>query len=170
MINIVIDGFAQAQRAPQGVIIPPLPNTIECDECHSPNQVDLRRKHSVRMYTPAEVRKWQDQAKLFAANQMHGRPPLQGGLIVSIKVFLPPPKSMSKRDRAAALTDMLRPITRPDCDNYSKAICDALNGIVWLDDAQIVSLHVGKYYGERPRVEIEVNEWVTANEGLFDGK
>lgn len=145
MIEIVIDGFAQAQRAPQGVIMPPLPPA-------------LRKRHSVRMYTPAEVKTWQTTARVLAAEKMKGQNPLKGQLEVIVWVYLAPPTSMGKAKTALALQGTLRPITRPDCDNYAKSILDSLNSIVWLDDAQIVALHVYKFYGEKPRVVVKVEE------------
>lgn len=33
---------------------------------------------------------------------------------------------------------------RLDCDNVAKACLDALTGIVWIDDSQVVRLHVEK--------------------------
>jgi Holliday junction resolvase RusA-like endonuclease len=145
MIQIVIDGFAQAQRAPQGVIVPPLPAA-------------LRKRHSVRMYSPAEVRKWQAEARYLAAQHMKGQMPLKGQLLVDIRVHLAPPASMPKKKLALALAGLIHPITRPDCDNYAKSTLDALNGICWLDDAQIVHLTVSKHYSEKPRVEIDISE------------
>jgi Holliday junction resolvase RusA-like endonuclease len=145
MISITIDGGAQAQRAPQGVIVPPLPPTI-------------RNRHSVRMYSPAEVRKWQTTARVMAAEAMKGLTPLKGQLEVIVWIYLSPPQSMSQKKRALALDRQIRPITRPDLDNYSKSILDALSSIVFLDDAQIVALHLYKYYDEKPRVVIHVEE------------
>jgi Holliday junction resolvase RusA-like endonuclease len=46
---------------------------------------------------------------------------------------------------------------RADADNCEKAIADALNGICWLDDSQIVECH--RYMAVdrgRPRVEVEI--------------
>jgi Holliday junction resolvase RusA-like endonuclease len=145
MIRICIDGFAQAMRAPQGVITPPLPK-------------QMRDKHFVKMYSPAEVKKWQYNAHRLAIDQMKGKTPLAGMLNVSVKVYLPVPKSMSRKKTEMALSGRLRPITRPDADNYSKSICDSMTGVLWLDDAQIVSLRVDKWYADKPRVEIEVAE------------
>ena len=144
MIEIVIDGFAVAQKAPQGVIVPPLPPA-------------LRARHSVRMYSPVEVRKWQTAARILAAERMEGHNPLIGPLEVVIWVYWPPPVSLSQKKRALALDGKIRPVTRPDCDNYCKAICDAFTGIVWVDDSQIVALHVYKYYAEKPRVLVKVD-------------
>ena len=38
---------------------------------------------------------------------------------------------------------------RVDCDNLSKCVLDALNGIAWLDDAQVVDLHVQKVFCQK---------------------
>ena len=110
------------------------------------------------MHSPAEVRKWQVAAKFAASHQMNGQAPFVGMLEVVIRIYLPPPKSMPKKNLVLALSGALRPITRPDLDNYSKAIMDSLTGVAWLDDAQVVDLHLSKLYSEKPRVEIEVRE------------
>jgi len=145
MIEITITGFCQPMRAPQGVITPPLPKA-------------MRDKYFVRMYSPAEVKKWQFDAKKLAIEQMNGKPPLKGMLDVSIDVYLPVPKSMSAQKTRLALEGLLRPITRPDADNYSKSVCDSMTGVLWCDDAQIVSLHVNKWYSQKPRVIVQVGE------------
>lgn len=44
-----------------------------------------------------------------------------------------------------------------DIDNLAKAILDAANGILWLDDSQIVELHCYKHKGAG-KIEIEVVE------------
>lgn len=49
-----------------------------------------------------------------------------------------------------------RPIGRPDIDNYAKLVADALNGIVWVDDSQIVEMHCCKIYSERQGLHIQV--------------
>lgn len=46
-----------------------------------------------------------------------------------------------------------------DIDNYNKLILDSLTGIVWLDDGQIESACINKYYDkENPRIEIKVQK------------
>lgn len=49
------------------------------------------------------------------------------------------------------------PISRPDLSNYLKAIEDALNTIVWEDDAQIVEAHIQKRY-DVPGIMLEIEE------------
>jgi Holliday junction resolvase RusA-like endonuclease len=44
-----------------------------------------------------------------------------------------------------------------DIDNYGKLLLDALAGIVWLDDSQIVKMSVTKGYDKaNPRIEIGI--------------
>ena len=45
-----------------------------------------------------------------------------------------------------------------DLDNLVKAVLDALNGVVWEDDEQIIQLTAYKNYNKsRPRVDIQVD-------------
>lgn len=49
------------------------------------------------------------------------------------------------------------PICTPDLDNIEKLICDALNKVVWRDDAQVTKVAKERVYGE-PRVEVRIVE------------
>ena len=52
-----------------------------------------------------------------------------------------------------------KPYTKkPDADNLAKAILDALNGVAYPDDAQIVKLTVRKRYGEADMVHVLIEE------------
>jgi Holliday junction resolvase RusA-like endonuclease len=64
------------------------------------------------------------------------------------------PKSSTKRQLQMIAAGELRPISRPDNTNLVKAFEDGLNGVVFEDDALIVTSHIEKWYGERPRVEV----------------
>ena len=46
------------------------------------------------------------------------------------------------------------PTVRPDWDNLGKMVSDALNGLAYHDDKQIVSATVEKQYGDPERIEI----------------
>ena len=63
-----------------------------------------------------------------------------------------------KKERALRLSGAHRPTVKPDTDNYIKSTLDGLNGLLWADDNQIVDLVASKFYSDRPRVEIEVEE------------
>lgn len=79
-------------------------------------------------------------------------------LSVHIYAYYPIPKSASNKNRLLMLSGRIRPAKRPDLDNIAKSICDALNGVAYKDDSQIVKLTVAKYYSTEPRAEIRISE------------
>lgn len=50
------------------------------------------------------------------------------------------------------------PTIKPDWDNIGKAVCDALNGIAYKDDSQVVSAKVYKVWAEDsiPKVTVKI--------------
>ena len=110
-----------------------------------------------RVWTPKRTSAFEKSLGWQAKTAMKGKAPLQGSLAVSVDAYFPVPVSWSKRDRAAALIGEIRPKGRPDADNVLKCL-DALNNIVWLDDAQIVDAEIHKYYSVKPLLHIEVTE------------
>lgn len=112
-----------------------------------------------RAFTPAKTRRYEDLIRLEAGRAMEGRGQLQGPTRVRIRAFMQTPQAIAKhRSKGpAAEAGHLRPVTKPDADNFAKVI-DALNGIVWPDDNQVVELTVEKFYSERPRLELEASE------------
>jgi Holliday junction resolvase RusA-like endonuclease len=84
--------------------------------------------------------------------------PLEGALKLWVMAFLPIPKSKSKKWKQAALDGDIRPTGKPDCSNLIKHLEDICNGIIWQDDKLIVDLYVEKYYSDRPRWVIVVEE------------
>lgn len=79
-------------------------------------------------------------------------------LEVHINAYYPIPKSFSKAKRNAALIGVLRPTSKPDCDNIIKVVLDALNGVAYYDDKQVICVSCNKYYGETGRLVVEIAE------------
>lgn len=77
---------------------------------------------------------------------------------VTITAYHPIPKRSSKALRELMISGANRPAKKPDWDNIGKAVCDALNGVAYKDDAQIVQAKVEKYYSDTPRVEVEISD------------
>lgn len=50
------------------------------------------------------------------------------------------------------------PITRPDIDNIFKLVADALNGLAYDDDSQIVTANIKKIFGKEDRYYIRIEE------------
>lgn len=120
-----------------------------------------RHTRSGVTYTPLGTRSYEAQLAWAAQVAMRGRKPLTGPLRLSVTAFIPIPRSWSgKRQRMAAAGE-IRPTSRPDYDNILKTM-DALNGIVWRDDAQIIDARCVKLYDERPRLKITVTPLIEA--------
>ena len=83
---------------------------------------------------------------------------VDGGVHMRITARFGIPSSVSKRKASAMVYGEIRPTKKPDCDNIVKIICDALNGIAYKDDAQVVSVTIDKIYDTMPSVEVEIRE------------
>ena len=97
-------------------------------------------------YTPAKTMNAEAFIKSLALAAMDGEAPLEGPLRLSVSIYRAIPSSFSKKKREAARRGYLYPTTRPDLDNQVKLIKDALNGICFQDDAQVVTLIAQKRY------------------------
>jgi len=105
-------------------------------------------------FTPAKTRRYEDIVRQLAV-QAWRRPLLAGEPIFLTVIFCRGiPASWSKRDKQSAMLGTKLPIGRPDLDNCVKAITDGLNGVVYADDAAIVSITASKRYSTDPRVEV----------------
>jgi len=83
---------------------------------------------------------------------------LEGPLNLKIYTYRSIPKSFSKKKHEDAINACILPITKPDCSNICKGIEDALKGVIWKDDSQVVELVVYKFYSDVPRVEVDIEE------------
>lgn len=72
----------------------------------------------------------------------------------SIVAFFEPPKSTSKKQRQEMLAGRLMPTKKPDIDNIAKVVLDALNGLAYKDDTQVVTLELQKLYAEEEKLEV----------------
>lgn len=75
---------------------------------------------------------------------------------VTIKAYLGIPSSATKKFKAAAMDMAVYPTKKPDVDNIFKSVTDALSGIIYKDDKQIVRSTITKNYSDLPRVEVFV--------------
>lgn len=116
-----------------------------------------RQRGRVVMYDPPKSRDYKQYVALIA-RQYAPKKLYEGELDVHLKIYRPIPKSTTKKNRALKNAGIKRPIVRPDNSNYAKGIEDALNGIIYKDDSQIVDLKVSKFYSDDPRVEVKIRE------------
>jgi Holliday junction resolvase RusA-like endonuclease len=109
----------------------------------------------ISFYTPAETVSYERALARVGKTAMRARAPLDGALKVTVTAYMPAPPSWSGVKRAKAMAGEIRPSVKPDADNVLKTL-DALNGIVWIDDAQIVDAQIIKTYSASPRLVIEI--------------
>lgn len=108
-----------------------------------------------KAYDPEKSRSYKELVRIEAL-KVKPEIPLDCSIELRVEVFKSIPKSMSKKKAELARLRLLRPVTKPDCDNYVKGVKDALKGVIWRDDSQVVDLEVHKYYSDRPRIEVVV--------------
>mgnify|MGYP003289931866 CR=1 FL=1 len=88
---------------------------------------------------------------------------LERGVPVTLRIvarFLPP-KSMSKKVQQQMLDGKVLPLKKPDMDNIVKVVADALNGVAYHDDTQIVFVSAKKAYSAVEGLDITVEEYVS---------
>ena len=105
-------------------------------------------------YTPEKTRTYEGIIASLAMDAMGGKPPLGGAVRLSLVIGMPIPASWPAWKREMAAEGLVAPTTKPDADNVEKAVKDGLNGIVWRDDCQVVSVTKVKCYSRTPRVEV----------------
>jgi len=117
-----------------------------------------RRGKFVSTYSPKTTVDYESKVSESAKLAMGASEPLETPVGAYIYITLPVPASYSKKRTQACLSGQERPTKKSDIDNYCKAIFDGMNGIVFVDDSLIVSLHATKVYGTVGMVEVMVKE------------
>lgn len=116
-----------------------------------------RMTRSGHAYTPEKTVSYENLVKMRFIEKYPDWVPVAGEAKIKLIAYYPIPKSASKRKRIEMDIGTIRPTKKPDVDNIMKAIADALNGIAYVDDSQIVTAEVRKYYSATPRVEVEID-------------
>lgn len=85
--------------------------------------------------------------------------PMAGAVTLEFRAVFPPPKSVSKKARAAMLRGQIHHTKKPDLDNLTKQLKDAMTRLqFWNDDRQVVRTVCEKQYGEIGRWEVCLRE------------
>lgn len=109
-------------------------------------------------YTPAKTAQYEQLVAVYAHAAMKNAPLLEHPVRVHLGIYCKVPGTWSKKKRTDALSGRERPAKKPDIDNVAKGIFDGMNGIVWVDDSQIVELVCAKYYALEPYVSVSVHD------------
>jgi Holliday junction resolvase RusA-like endonuclease len=101
----------------------------------------------------ATLKPWRQEIALAAHHAMLGGP-WREAVAVRLAFFLPRPKMHFGSGRNSSQLKPSAPTvpaTRPDIDKLSRAVLDALTGIVFSDDAQVADLQAHKFFADAER-------------------
>ena len=115
-----------------------------------------RRGAFVTAYSPEKTVSYENLVKVVASQAMKSSPPTKEAVSVDVWLFVTPPASWSKKKTEQALHQYIQPTSKPDIDNVVKGLFDAMNGIVFADDKQVVCLTVKKMYSDIARARVTV--------------
>lgn len=94
----------------------------------------------------APLKDWRHDVKLCAADMMHQTgqsvATQPAAIVLNIDFVLHRPTSMPKTKPTPPA------VKKPDLDKLVRGVCDALTGIVYADDSQVVSMHLSKRTAE----------------------
>lgn len=119
-----------------------------------PKGKDRPRFYKGHAYTPPETKKYEGLVR-WAYHAANGYK-YGGGVAIVIDAYFKPPARTTKAMLQKMLDCELRPKRKPDLDNVAKIIMDALNGIAYDDDSQVVELTVRKWFGLTDKVTVKI--------------
>lgn len=105
----------------------------------------LLEKVKHRTYTPQETRDYEETVARLASAAMRSRAPFSHPVELDVVFVLSGEPCLWPVDG-----------TDPDLDNLEKALCDALNKVVWTDDRLIVRKTSWMLCGDRPGIHLAV--------------
>jgi Holliday junction resolvase RusA-like endonuclease len=99
-------------------------------------------------YTPEKTRMYEESLAILAREQFN-QDPFTRPVAVTMTFYMP------TKDKKR----WVKPCTmKPDLTNLTKAVEDALNGIVWLDDSLIAKLSLYKTWARDGSIRVTVEE------------
>ena len=107
--------------------------------------------------TPQATRSYESLVRDNAMREMGQREPWTFPVLAILVAYYEIPKSWSKTKKEAAKRQLIAP-SKPDVDNIVKAVLDACNRTVYVDDTQVVQCVVVKRFGEQALLEVMFTE------------
>lgn len=97
---------------------------------------------------------WAQRVAWIAKAHRPADAPWVGAVEIALAFRMRKPKSLPK--------DRNLPTVKPDLDKMIRSVKDALTGVLYVDDAQIVQLTASKSYSDTPGVEITLTSLAKA--------
>jgi len=118
----------------------------------------FRRGNFVGTYTPEKTASYENLVKVIfmeaaAKSSEWKKADRETPIRATISCWTDVPASWSKKKKMAAIWNT----KKPDSDNVAKIILDALNGLAFEDDSQVVALDVQKRYGSGQNTTVRLD-------------
>lgn len=107
------------------------------------------------VYTPEETKRY-EALVAWCYRTQRGKFFNEFPVKVTIIAEFAVPKGTPKAKREAMLAWNIEPMKKPDIDNIAKIVLDALNGVAYKDDKQVVKIDCCKRYAEEHRLMVKV--------------
>ena len=123
----------------------------------------VRIGNHVHTYDPEKSRSYKQLVRFWVTQHLKkidGFKPYENALCVDLTFYLGIPSSWTKKRKLEASQGQIRPTSKRlgDADNLCKSVTDAISGLIYVDDSQIVNLGVSKWYSETPRCVLKITE------------
>lgn len=117
---------------------------------HTPKSQGRHRKGRNGFYPDPDSEKYKKIVQSYAQEAIlkagsHNFP-ISGPVSMEMFFCIPIPRSWSKKATEQAQNGMIKHTFKPDLDNLEKIVMDALNKLVYVDDAQVCEKNTRKEY------------------------
>lgn len=110
-----------------------------------------------RTYTPKRTLDYEKKVELaYRTEYPAGLAFVNEPLEMILNVYMAIPKGISKKKREQMLLHEYPALHNGDVDNFLKSVADALNGVCYTDDCQIVCATVNKIWSETAKAEVSI--------------
>jgi Holliday junction resolvase RusA-like endonuclease len=109
-------------------------------------------------YTPTGTKQREDTIANAYKQEANGIYFNEKPIKISMEFYYPIPTSWTKREKESARAGRRNPCVKPDLDNACKLVMDALNGVAFGDDKQVLYMSASKRYGDVARTEVTIEE------------
>jgi Holliday junction resolvase RusA-like endonuclease len=141
----------KAMEGPLSFFVPGIPKTAGSKRAFIPKGW----QRAIIVDDNPKSRDWKTDVSQ-AGQAAYKGPLLEGPLEVSLAFVCLRPKGHHGKNGVRPSAPVW-PIGKPDVLKLARAVEDALTGIIWRDDAQVVSEHLCKLYGPKPGVYVMVS-------------
>lgn len=112
-----------------------------------------------KAYTPTKTKDYEYFMKKWFITEYPNFKQLETRVKVTIVAYFDIPKSTSKKKEVEMLKQNISPTKKPDIDNITKIVLDAMNKFAFKDDTQVTKLEVEKKYATQSKIYVKIEEY-----------